>query len=394
MTVGRRLQREGQAEGEVNHSMTRIAIDAMGITKAGGGRTATMNLLEPLTALDHENEYLIFVDLIEPSLTGHPNVRQYKVGIHSRFLARLWAQLALPVLLRREKIDIMHYARNLGAFLTPGRSVLTIYDMSILLYPEVYPTSDVIYWRTVQRLMVRNVNRIISISEITARDIRRLYHLPAEKVEVIPCAHHSRHRPASPEETRQVRSRYGLPEDFILHVGSISPKKNLPTLVRAFERLKREGYPGALVLVGRVYRSGQDSTLLREIEASEERESIVLLGPVPDQDLPALYSAAQVFAFPSLHEGFGLAPLEAIACGTPVVASRTAAVVEVLGDAGTFVESPQDDQEMARQITRLLSDDDLREEIRARGLERARRYSGEEVARRTLELYRRLVARD
>jgi len=369
----------------------RIAIDAMGIAKPGGGRTATLNLLEPLVALDRENEYLVFVDEIEPSLNGYPNLRQYQVGIHSRFLSRLWAQAVLPVLLRREKIDIMHYARNLGAFLTPGRCVLTIYDMSILLYPEVYPTPDVFYWRSVQHLMVRHVDRIIAISESTARDVRHIYGLPSEKVEVIPCAHHSRYRPASAEETHQVRSRYGLPEEFILHVGSISPKKNLPTLVRAFERLKREGYPGALVLVGRVYRSGQDSVLLREIEAFKERDSIMLTGPVPDEDLPALYSAARIFAFPSLHEGFGLVALEAIACGTPVVASRTPAVVEVLRDAGTFVESPHDDEDMARQIARLLSDDGLWQEMRARGLERARRYSGEEVARRTLDLYQRLV---
>jgi len=369
----------------------RIAIDAMGITKAGGGRTATLNLLEPLVALDRENEYLIFVDEQEPSLNGYPNVRQYQVGIRSRFLARLWAQAVLPVLLRREKIDIMHYARNLGAFLTPGCSVLTIYDMSILLYPEVYPTPDVIYWRSVQRLMVRHIDRIIAISESTARDVRHIYGLPDEKVEVIPCAHHSRYKPASAEEIHRVRSRYDLPEEFILHVGSISPKKNLPTLVRAFERLKRAGYPGALVLVGRVYRSGQDSVLLAEIEASKERGSITLTGPVPDEDLPALYSAARVFAFPSLHEGFGLVALEAIACGTPVVASRTTAVVEVLADAGTFVESPRDDEEMARHLSRLLSDDDLRQEMRARGLERARRYSGAEVARRTLDLYQRLV---
>ena len=373
----------------------RIAIDAMGITKAGGGRTATLNLLEPLVALDHENEYLIFVDETEPSLNGYPNVRQYQVRIRSRFLARLWAQAVLPVLLRRERIDIMHYARNLGAFFTPGHSVLTIYDMTTLLHPEVYPSMDVLYWRTVQRLMVRNMDRIIAISESTAHDVKRIYGLPDEKVVVIPCAHYSRYRPVSAKEIHQVRSRYNLPKEFILHVGSISPKKNLPTLVRAFERLKQEGYPGALVLVGRVYRSGQDSVLLREIEASKESDSIMLTGPVPDEDLPALYSAARVFAFPSLHEGFGLAPLEAIACGTPVVASRTPAVVEVLGDAGTFVESPHDDEEMARQIVhqiaRLLSDDDLWQEMRARGLERARRYSGAEVARRTLDLYQSLA---
>ena len=369
----------------------RIAIDAMGIAKSGGGRTATLNLLEPLLALDRENEYLVFVDQIEPSLSGYPNARQYQVGIRNRFQARIWAQLALPILLRRERIDIIHYARNQGAFFTPGHSVMTIYDMTTMLHPEVYRAVDVLYWHTMQRLMVRAMDRIIAISEATARDVRRIYCLADHKVEVIPCAHHSRYKPASAEEMHQARSRYDLPEDFILHVGSISPKKNLPTLVRTFERLKREGYPGALVLVGRVYRRGQDSVLLREIEASEAHGSIILTGPVPDEDLPALYSTAQVFAFPSLHEGFGLVALEAIACGTPVVASRTAAVVEVLGDAGTFVESPQDDEEMARQIARLLSDDDLWQEMRTRGLERAKRYSGEEVARLTLDLYQRLA---
>ena len=165
----------------------RIAIDAIGIGRPGGGRSATLNLLEALFEVDRENRYLVVLDGREPSLERYrEKVRQVIAPIRHRILVRAWAQLVFPLLFRREAVDLVHFAKNLGTFFTPGRSVITIYDMTILAHPEYFPRSDVWYWRTLQRLTLQQVDKIIAISENTARDLVAFYDLPRDKITVIP----------------------------------------------------------------------------------------------------------------------------------------------------------------------------------------------------------------
>ncbi|MBC7261801.1 MAG: glycosyltransferase family 4 protein, partial [Chloroflexi bacterium] len=283
----------------------RIAIDALGITQPGGGRSATLNLLTALFKIDQENTYLLFVDEREQTLVA-PNVQQYVTGVKGRFAARLWAQLAFPVILRKEQVDLVHYAKNLGAFFTPGATIVTVYDLSILICPDVYPWSDRIYWRFIEPLTLRQAHRIIAISEDTARDIVTYYKIPRERIQVIYPGCDPRFHPLPAEEVARVKQKYHLPDTFILHVGSISRKKNLVILVRAIAELKRRGVATRLVLVGRIYEKSRDDALFRYIQQAGLSNEVIWLGAVPDEDLAAIYNCATVLAFPSLQEGFGL----------------------------------------------------------------------------------------
>jgi glycosyltransferase involved in cell wall biosynthesis len=372
--------------------LMRIAIDALGISRPGGGRSATLPLLEGLFELDQQNEYLVVVDQREPLLEGHGDrVRQLVAPIRHRIAVRVWSQAVFPLLFHREAIDVVHFTKNLVTFFTPGRSVVTMYDMTIIAHPRFYPWNDVLYWRTIQRLALRSVDRIISISENTAREMMAYYALSRDKIRIIPCASHSRYRVLSREQVERVRARYGLPDEMIVHVGSIAPKKNLETLAEAFAMLvERDGYDGALVFVGRVYEKGHGEEIFGHVERLGLGDRVVFTGSVPDEDLPALYNAAQFMVFPSVNEGFGIVLLEAMACGCPVIASTTTALPEAVGDAGLLVSNPRDAGEIRSAMRRLLRDEGLRGELRAKGLRRAAQFSWKTIAQETLELYEEL----
>lgn len=371
----------------------RIAIDALGISRPGGGRSATLNLLQPLLADDQQDQYLVFVDSAEPSLVGlSPHARQIIAPTRQRIGVRIWAQVTWPTLLRRERVQLLHHTKNLVTFGNPCPTVVTIHDLTILVHPEMYPALDVLFWRSLQPLCLRAVSHIIAVSQVTADDLVLLYGMPRERITIIPEGIDDVFQPVDPARIERARARYSLPERYILHVGSISPKKNLATLARAYGRLVRqEAFDGALVLVGRSYWPSGDAALDAEMASAARGGRIIRTGAVPQEDLPALYSGAAVFAFPSLHEGFGLVPLEAMACGVPVVASRVGAVEDMAAEAVLYVDEPRDDVELAVQLERGLNDGALRDTLRSAGLERARRFSRLVAARRTLELYKQLA---
>lgn len=184
-----------------------------------------------------------------------------------------------------------------------------------------------------------------------------------------------------------LRQKYALPDRFILSVGTIEPRKNLSTLLEAYHTLRQSDPELGLVIAGR--RGWRSAGFFQRLQALGLTTEVHLLGPVPDADLPALYGAAAVFAYPSLYEGFGLPPLEAMACGTPVVASNTSSLPEVIGDAGLLV-APHDVAGLAASIKMALSNTALRADLRARGLMQAVRFTWEAAARATLQVYQRV----
>lgn len=370
----------------------RIAIDALGISQPGGGRTATLNQLQALLRLDRKNEYLILLDQEEPSLAA-PNVRQVVAGKRGRLGSRLWAQRVLPGLLRRERIDLVHFVKNLGAFFVPCRSVVTVYDLSVLLYPEIYPWSDRLYWHWIEPQTLRRADRVVAISHDTANDLERLYGLSRERIEVIYPGYQESFRPLPAEQIAGIRTKYGLPDQFVLHVGSISRKKNLLPLVRAITLLQERGQEVKLVLVGRLYGKARDDELLRGLESGELDSLATWLGAVPAEDLPVMYNAATVLAFPSLQEGFGLVPLEAMACGLPVITSGAGAIGEVVGDAACIVDGASDPAAWAEALEQLLQDAAARQVMSEAGLARARQFSNEASAQRLLAVYREVMSR-
>ena len=369
----------------------RVVIDALGISQPGGGRTATLNQLRALLHLDQDSEYLILLDREEPTLAA-PNVRQVVAGARGRLASRLWAQMVLPGLVHRERVDLVHFIKNLGAFFVPCRSVVTVYDLSVLLCPEIYPWSDRLYWRWVEPLTLRHANRVVAISNDTARDLMRFCELNRDRVEVIYPGCDEAFRPLPAEQVVAIRNKYGLPEQFVLHVGSISRKKNLLPLVRAITLLQERGETVRLVLVGRLYGKARDDELLRGLQGGELDSVVTWLGAVSAEDLPALYNAATLLAFPSLQEGFGLVPLEAMACGLPVVTSGAGAIGEVVGKAARIVEAASDAQAWVKALEQVLQDPREGEAMREAGLLRARQFSNQASAQRLLAVYGEVMA--
>lgn len=362
----------------------RIAIEALGIHFYGGGRTATVNLLQALFALDSQNEYLLFLSQPEPDLDA-PNVRQYIAPVKNRFAMRLWAQATLPWLTRA--CDVVHFVKNLGVFGLRVPYVVTLYDMTTLLYPELFPAFDVWYWRTLEKRTLWHAAKVIAISQQTAKDIQHFYGLPADRIEVIYPACGRHFRPALPEDIARVRALYHLPETYVLHVGRIDPKKNIPLLIEAFARFReRTNFPGTLVLVGEQYKKKPDYSIYDKIAALHLQDAVQLLGAVPDRDLPALYSGAAVAALPSVHEGFGLVALEALSCGTPLIVNQAGAVTEVVADAALVMEESTPEC-LARHLEYVWRSPDVRQKLHHAGLQRARFFSWEKMAQQTLAVY-------
>ena len=371
--------------------MSTIVIDALGISQPGGGRSATLNVLCEILRLDMDRRYLLLLDQHEDALAIGPHVEQVVVPTRGRLVCRAWAQATWPWTLRRRGADLVHHIKNLTTLWLPGASVVTLYDLAILLHPEIYPRSDVVYWRHIQPLMLRRADRIVAISQTTARDLVQHYGLPADAIRVIYPAYDPAFAPAAEADMARVRQVYGTSERYLIHVGSLSQKKNLLTLLVAYETLRRQGYAGRLVLVGRCYGKGHDAAFFARLAATPYGDDVVLTGPVPSADLPALYSAAEAMVYPSLHEGYGIAPLEAMACGTPVVTTRVGALPEVLGDAGLTIEDPRDATALAEAVARVVHDAQERARLVDAGLQRAARYSAAEAARQHVVLYRELL---
>ena len=368
----------------------KIAIDAdvLGRGRRPGDERYMANLIRELARIDERNAYTLLVGPDCPS-----SLVASIVGANRRFRARPvgpvspWVRfpLALPLALRRSRHDLLH----VQYFLPPGsprRSVVTIHDISFVLHPELFrPVERFVLSRLVPA-SARRATAVITDSERSRRDMIDRWGLSPSKISAIPLATAPAFRPTEGTgASASVRDRFGLPERFVLYTGSLQPRKNVAGLIRAFARARSEAAEGvSLVIAGKKKYKCRD--LESAIASTGLGDRVILTGPVPDDDLPALYGAAELFVFPSLYEGFGLPPLEAMACGTPVVSSHAGSLGEVVGDAALTVD-PRDEGAMAAAIVKVLTEPGLGESLRTRGLEQAARFTWERTARETLKLY-------
>lgn len=368
----------------------KIAIDAIGINKFGGGRTATLRLLEALFAMDTRNEYVVAVSAIEPTFqTPTGNVKQWVVPVKNRFLSRLYAQLVFPF--KFHDFDVVHFTKNLNLVGPLPPQVVTMYDLTAVLHPELMPKVDYWYYKVIQKATLRKAERVIAISEDVAKGIETFYRVPRDRIRVVYLAAAEHFAPAAPEAIQKVREKYGISEKYFIHVGHLDRKKNLTMLVRAFDQARKQtGFTGQLVLVGEKYPKGHDAALMPTIEELNLKNDVIFTGGAPDQDLPVLLSGAIAKVFPSVHEGFGLAALEALACGTPLITGHSGAVGEVVGDAGIVLDALTVES-ISNAMSRLIRDPELAEDLRRRGLQRAQKFRWRESARQTLEIYQEVV---
>jgi len=268
--------------------------------------------------------------------------------------------------------------------------VVTFHDVTFFLLPERYPALRRAYFRAASRAGARLCDVAIAVSNTVRADLERHLQMPVERVRVVPLAAAPSYRPLDDANIKAaVRVRYGLPDRFILNVGALEPGKNHATLLRAFGRLKAQGLEAALVIAGPP--AWRYELLLRQVDRLGLRDQVRFLDYVPAEDLLVLYNLADLFVFPSLYEGFGLPPLEAMACGLPVVASTAPALREVLDGAALLVH-PLDVTALAEAMGLALGDEPLRSRLREAGLERAALFSWERTARETAAVYREVVA--
>lgn len=302
----------------------------------------------------------------------------------------LWMQTVLPWQLAKERITLAHFTNSVAPLRAPCPFVITVHDMSLWLYPQFHYSRRLIAMRPLIPLVARRAQAVIAVSHSARADILHILRLPPERVHVIYEAPAPQFRPLPPGPwARRVRRRYGLPEHYILYVGTIEPRKNLVRLLHAFLRLREEhGLPHALFLVGQ--RGWKDGDIFATMTRLGLERAVRYLGYVPQDDLVALYNLADVFVFPSLYEGFGLPVVEAMACGTPVVTSNRGALAEITGDAAEHVD-PTSVESIAAGMARVLLDEDRAQDLRARGQARARRFTWEQTAHQTAALYQRIL---
>ena len=298
-----------------------------------------------------------------------------------------WQQWELPRQARSIHAELLHVPGFDAPRRKPCPVVLTVHDLIGMLFPHNLPPISRFYWSHWLPWSIRWADRVIADSEHTRRDVGRLLDVPAERIAVIPLGVDAAFsRVVDAEALAMMRGRYALPEAFILYVGTLEPRKGLDTLVDAYATLA-DTLPHALVIAGQ--RGWYTEALFAQVRRLGLERRVRFTDYVADADLPALYSLADVFAFPSRYEGFGLPPLEAMACGTPVVSSNAASLPEAVGDAGLLVP-PDNPGALAAALRRLLGDADLRARLRAAGLAQAQCFTWEETARHTLTVYREL----
>ena len=369
----------------------RIAIDASTLSTQGGPRTYVLGLLDALLRVDRENEYVVFYN--DPSHLGRfPGTREVVLPGKSP-LARLWREhVLLPRACRRERVDLLHCPKSAIPLLSPGCPVVvTLHDLIPVKHPELEKRTAHLYWRLHIPRAARRSDLVITISEWARQEIIATYGVPAERVAVVMQSFDpAMLEPRDPATGRRIRDRYGLPAEYLLYVGTIQPRKNLGTLIEAYAELRRTMTdPPKLVIVGR--KGWLYDDLFTRISELRLEDMVIFTGFVPDEELPYLFDGARVFAYLSLLEGFGRPPLEAMACGVPVVTSNTTAIPEVVGEAGITVP-PLDVAAAAAAIRSILTDDARATALREQGKVQARRFSWDAAAQETLDLYRSLVA--
>ena len=366
----------------------RIAIDAHSVgARLGGNETYAINLIEALAQIDQTNHYTIYVTkppAVDRFANRWPNFTVRLTLPHTPIVR---IPLTLSRELRRHPVDLLHVQYTAPPF-APCPIVTTIHDLAYEHLPETFNRRSWMQMRLTVRRTARRAAQIITVSEYSRQDIIKTYGIDPELVTVTPeAAPHSFARVTDEDRLSNVRKSYGIERDYILSLCSIQPRKNLVRLIQAYSLLRRshpEGKLPQLVLAGK--RAWLDNETMRAAQRDELSADIRFTGYVADEDLNALYSGATCFVYPSYFEGFGLPVLEAMKCGTPVIAGNRTSIPEVAGEAALLFD-PFDVNSLVEALTRVVNDSEYRATLSVKGLQRANEFSWQTTARLTLAVY-------
>jgi glycosyltransferase involved in cell wall biosynthesis len=353
-------------------------------------------LLREMIPFSQEHEFTLFVLEKDLPLFEFARAHMRLVSVPEAFRPPVknirWHQMHLPGIVRRLRLEVLHvpsYRRLLWR--KPCALVATIHDLAPFRVPGKYDWKRMLYGRVIARRLAHRQDAIVAISQNTARDIETFFRIPLTRIQVVYNGiEHDRFYPGPKEDAVKLAAgRYGLTRPFFLYVARLEhPGKNHVRLISAFEEFKAATHSDwLLALAGSNWHGAE--VIEAAIRQSPFAADVRRLGFVPDAELPDLYRAADVFVYPSLYEGFGLPPLEAMACGCPVIASTRGSLGEILGDAAAAVE-PEDIHPIARQLYVLATDTGVRNRLRAAGLAQARKFNWQKTATEMLSIYARV----
>lgn len=356
---------------------------------SGGIGVYTYQIIKNLNQIDDKNNYHL-IHYFKNDLDIYNHNKDIIIP-KNRFINgsgsfMFWRYITLPLKLNKYSLDMIHDPYELGplTFSQSFHKVITVHDLTPLIFPKIFKKTDVILHRLLLKKTINRADKIITVSHHSKKDLIKYLKVPEEKIDVIYNGKGEAFKPLNKEEIHGIIMKYQLPDQFILSVGGLHPIKNIPRLLKAYNQARKDGLKHKLVIVGvamdRSHKIFQTSKLLG-IE-----DKVIFTGPVPEEDLVALYNAADLFVYPCLYAGFGLPPLEAMACGTPVITSYNSSLPEVVGDAGLFI-NPYRTEELAKTINNLISDETTRKKLIKKGLKRSKFFNWKNTATKTLEIY-------
>ncbi len=368
----------------------KIGIDLITISDKGAGlRRMGQQLIEGLVNFDHENQYTIFVNENAGDLFSikKKNFKIIKIKTPPK-IHYFYEQFYLPFRCLFEDFDILHSPVSALPYFSFKKSVITVPDLTFILYPETMTKIGYFYWKLFMGKGIKTASKIITISESTKRDLITYFHIPRNKIKVIHL-YPTQNFKYDKSYTKLLKDKFNIPKRYILYLGTLQPRKNLTTLIKAYAILKKDNkIPHSLVIAGnKGWLYDNIFNLVKELDIDND---VIFTSFIPEIYLPSLYSGADLFAYLSLYEGFGLPPLEAMACGTPVLTSNTSSLPEVVGDAGILV-NPNNIDDITCKMLKILKDDIFHQELRNRGLKRVKQFSIQKATKATIDVYREVI---
>lgn len=354
-----------------------------------GSRTVIYNLTRALIEKNSEHEYYLYCTdktFELPDDMRRPNVHK-KLIVPSTRIIRL--PISFPVMLAYHGIDVFH-CQYMGPPFLVTPYVVTLHDILHETYPELYPSKLRYFMSKTYPFGARRASKILTVSEYSKKDIMNIYGIPEERITVIYNAVSDEFFQVEDQLViDEVKKKYRIDSKYIFFVGRLEPRKNIPSLIKAFHFLKeKHKLPHKLVIAG--MKDFKYQELFSMVKALNLTDEVIFTGRVEQQDLPLLYNGAELFVYPSYAEGFGLPPLEAMACGTPVITSNTTSLPEVVGNAGVLID-PWNVEELGNAMLKVISDDKLKQELKERGLKQSKKFSWNKAAEKLLECYEDVV---
>lgn len=302
----------------------------------------------------------------------------------------IWEQSILPMKSSEKNIEILHCPAHVSPLVSSKKIILTIHDLAFKLLPKTFKLPNRIYLNNIVPVSIKKADKIIAVSKNTKKDIIEQYNIPSDKITVIYNGINNDYKVIDKSDIiNKIKKKYNLSNEFILYLGTLEPRKNITNLIKAYSLYKSKlNNEIKLVIAGGKGWLYEDVFSL--VEEKQLEEDVVFTGYVDEEDIVPLYNAATLFVYPSLYEGFGLPPLEAMACGTPVITSNVSSLPEVVGDAAITVD-PHNINKLSQAINRILDNENLQNEMIQKGIERSKKFTWEKTARETIKIYEKVL---